>query len=101
MEEDKKEKTKVVFSIKQGALAEDKPHPFHAVLAGFQNKTLLTSSSDQEDIKPHFHQRNAYPVHALISGKVVGDGNNYTFQCDLYLSANVVKIIQVLVLVMR
>jgi hypothetical protein len=72
--------------------AEQKPHPFHPVLPRFQRKALFSPPSDEQHIESHFHQRIANPVNTLVGGKVIGDGDDYTFQGALNLSANVTKI---------
>jgi hypothetical protein len=73
-------KTDVVFCIEKGAFAEQEAHPFHRVLPLFKRKALVSLSSDKQYIKPHFHQRIANPVHTLVSGKIIGYRDDYTFQ---------------------
>jgi hypothetical protein len=57
-----------------------------------QRKALFSLPSNEQHIESHLHQCIANPVHALVGGKVVGDGDDYTFQWDLNLSAKVTKI---------
>jgi len=89
---EKEKQPDIVFSIETRALIEQEPNPFHPVLPWFQGKAHLSPPAYEQYIKPHFYQCIANPVHALIGGKVIGDGNNYTFQRILNLSAKVRKI---------
>ena len=80
MKKKEEEKTDVVFCIEAVTFAEQKPHPFHPVLPRFQRKALFSPPSDEQHIESHLHQCIANPVHALVGGKVVGYGDDYTFQ---------------------
>ena len=74
------EKPDVVFCIETGSFVEQEPHPFHPIWSRFQRKALFSPPSDKQHIESHLHQRIANPVHALVGGKVVGYGDDYTFQ---------------------